>query len=337
MARLLVLDLAAIDVTRIGAPSAVPSSWGDLGTAEAALLVAPIVSEGIALGAFQRPRSTIDLQKLEGTGLSLVRRATGGTAIRVGRGQIYVSLTLRRPEALDGVADPGRALNRHVRPLLRALSSLGDEPAASGGRDMVVMGGAPIAWVGIGHERVTGRTVLEAVVAVDTSFAIAPELDLAHGAIAPRWLGRAPTTLSEKLPRKPPLEVVVRAVQSAYEAAAGGDTTRIEAGTLPATRVNPDQPAFSAMVEEAIGLLGAIVERDRIALGGDWMASRDVVDALGSTLFALGPDASDEELGHAIDGAFGDARALLLGVRSLPSIAKLVRGAWDATKKTARG
>jgi len=327
--RLAIADVRALDATRIGA-------WLHPGDAEALVVCAPMVGEAFALGAFQRARSTLDLRALEGSGTSLVRRATGGPAVRVGRGRVFVSLHLRSPDALGGVADPARALNRHVRPLLRALTSLGNVAATSGGRDVIVMGGSPVSWVGIGHERRTRRAVLEAVVNVSSSFAVEDALDLAAGAIAPRWLGKPVRTLEECLGRKVDPGEVVEAILRELVAAAEGSATRVELPSLPRSRVDAEQAPFTAMVEEAVGLLGAVVERDRLAIGGDLYASSDVVEELGAKLFALGPEVDDATLGAALDEAFGEG-TLLLGVQSLPSFQKLVRAAWDATKADARG
>lgn len=327
--RLAIADVRAIDATRTGAIL-------HPGDAEALVVCAPMVSEAIALGAFQRARSTVDLRALEGSGTSLVRRAVGGPAVRVGKGRVYLAMHLRSCDALGGVADPARALNRHVRPLLRALTSLGDLAATSGGRDIVLMGGEPVAWVGIGHERRTGRTVLEAVINVSSSFVIEENIDLAAGAIAPRWLGKPVRTLDERLGRKVDPAEVVEAVLRELAAVAEGSATRVELPALPRSRVDAEQTPFTAMVEEAVGLLGAVVERDRMAIGGDLYASSDALEELGQKLFALGPDVDDTTLGSTIDAAFGD-RTLLLGVQSLPSFPKLVRAAWSATKADARG
>jgi len=323
VSRLLVGDTRAVDVTRLGAPRLLHST-----KAEALALVAPIVGEGIALGAFQRVRSTLDLARLEGSGMSVVRRATGGPALRVGRGHVFVALELRGPDALGGVADPGRALNRHVRPILRALTSLGDVAATSGGRDLILARGVPIAWVGVGHERATRRTTLEAIINVTRSFALDPALDLAHGAIAPRFNGATPTTLEETLGRKVDPAEVVEAILQELTAAAGGDAAKLALPSLPTTRVNPDELPFTAMVEEAIGLLGALVERNAVVVGGDLMASSDALAELGQRALSLDHDG----LGAAIDATLGaESGALLLGVRSLESIRKVIEGAKNAS------
>ena len=320
--KLAIADLRALDATRIGATL-------HPGDAEALVVCAPLVSESIALGAFQRLRSTLDVRALEGSGTTLVRRATGGPALRIGRGRVYMALHLRGCDALGGVIDPSRALNRHVRPLLRALTSLGDITATYGGRDVVLMGGEPVAWVGVGHERRTGRAVVEAVVNVSASFALDDALDLAAGAIAPRWLGKPVRTLDARLARKVEPGEVVEAILRELAKAAEGSAGRTELPALPRSRVDVDEPPFTAMVETSVGLLGALVERDRLALGGDLYASRDALDDLGRALFALGPDAPSAAIDEAVASHFDD-RALLLGVEDRAVFAKLARAAWGA-------
>lgn len=326
--KLAIADVRALDTTRIGAML-------HPGDADALVVCAPLVSESIALGAFQRARSTVDQRALEGSGTTLVRRATGGPAIRIGRGRVYLALHLRACDALGGVADPARALNRHVRPLLRALTSLGNVAATSGGRDLVLMGADPVAWVGIGHERRTGRAVLEAIVNVSSSFALEDSLDLAAGAIAPRWLGKPVRTLDDVLGRKVDPAEVVEAILRELVAVAEGSAKRIDLPALPRSRVDAEQAPFTAMIEEAAGLIGAVVERDRLAIGGDLYASNDALEVLGDKLFTFGEHVDDATLGATLDHAFDDG--LLLGVQSMVSFKKLVRAAWAATKADARG
>lgn len=314
MPRLLIAEARAIDVRRIGMP--LPRG------AEAAVYVAPIVGEAIALGRFQRVRSTLDLPRLEGSGLSLVRRKSGGGALRVGRGQIYVSLELASPSALGGVSDPGRALNRHVRPLLRALTSLSNITVTSGGREVILAKGHPVGWVGVHHERSTGATGLEAILNLSRTFELESTVDLSHGSIEPRF--PPSKSLDEVFGRTVTAEEVVNAIVSELAALAAGDTGRFEPAA-PIGRVDPEEAPFTAMIEESIGLIGAVVERDRVAIGGDLMASHDVVEALGREVLSI---TADDALGDAIDRHFADA--MLLGVRSLESIRKVIRAARSA-------
>jgi len=250
-----------------------------------------------------------------------VRRATGGPALRVGRGQVHVTLALTHPAALGGVADPNRALNRHVRPLLRALDALGSQPTTFGGRDIVLMGAAPIAWVGLGHVRSTSTTTIEAIVALSRPFGLPAELDLAHGAIAPRFLGRTPSTLEAVLGQPIDPDAVVGAIVAAYALQAEDSVATEPPASLPMTRVDADEPAFTAMVEEAIGLLGA--RRNAaglVELGGDLFASADALASLGA---ALSQPSDDDAMRATIDATLDGA--LLLGVRDVGAFARLAR------------
>lgn len=324
MPRLLVSELRGLDVTRIGGPALLGNHGARASfevALEATLTVAPLVGEAVALGAFQRARSTLDLPRLEGSGLSLVRRATGGPALRVGRGQIHVTLVLSHPAALGGVSDPERAQNRHVRPLLRALDALGDKPTTFGGRDIVLMGAAPVAWVGIGHRVDSRQTVVEAVVAVSRPFALDEALDLAHGAIAPRFLGRTPSTLEAVLGKPVDPEAVLGAIVAAYALSAEDSVATQDPVPLPMTRVDADEPPFTAMVEEAIGLLGARRDGGALTLGGDLFASADALTRAAAVL--SDPPADDAEALRRLDEAFEGA--LLHGVRSRASFLRLAR------------
>lgn len=285
-------DARAIDVRRIGIPLPRGSAY-----------VAPIVGEGIALGRFQRVRSTLDLPRLEGSGLSLVRRRTGGAALRVGRGQVYVAIDYETANV-----EPSRFLNRYVRPLLRALTSLSNIAVTSGGREVMLARGEPIGWVGVHHEKATGASGLEAVVNVSRTFELDPTVDLAHGAIEPRF--KRSRTLHEMLDRPVTVEEVVEAIARELEISGTFEAL------APIARVDSDEPAFTAMVEESIGLIGAVKERDRIFIGGDLMASHDVLEALGRSALVT------NDLPRTIDEHFEGA--MILGVKSLESIRRVI-------------
>src|SRR6185503_17540253 len=105
--------------------------------------------ESVLLGALQRACDG-------GT----IRRGTPGAAVRVAPGTLHVMLVLAR---LD--CDEPKILNRHVRPLLRATG------ARYFGRDWIDLGGHPVAHVGFAHSRATGRTVVEAFVALSAPIA----------------------------------------------------------------------------------------------------------------------------------------------------------------------
>jgi hypothetical protein len=328
--------VGAAPVDAAGVDAVMGYAVGGEAAPDGSLLVAPIEGDSNALGAFQRARSALDLDLIAARGTDIVRRATGGPAIRLRLGHLYVALRLARADALGG-ADVARALNRHVRPLLRALGSLG-VPASWGGRDVVLARGTgstrePVAWVGVRHRRATNEVGVEAVVAVDSPFVLEPILDLAHAAIAPRFLGRAGTTLTRIVGRDLDAEVVGKAVVEAYAAQAAGEISHLGWNPPLVAPIDLEEAPFTAMIEESIGLLGARVETEhaRVSLGGDLMVSEDVLDPLGRALFALGAAAGDEAIGAVIDEHLAPTRgALLVGVRSLGSFVRLVRAAWDA-------
>ena len=134
--------------------------------APAEIAIAFASDDAVLLGAFQRA--------CDGPP-GAIARGTGGAAVRVGPGTLHVMVTLAR---LD--CDESKILNRHLRPLLRALG------ARYFGRDWIDLAGRPVAHVGFAHERATGRTVVEAFVAVRTAFAVAAR---------PSHLGKPPATL----------------------------------------------------------------------------------------------------------------------------------------------
>ncbi len=293
--------------------------------AEADLFVGPVRGRAIALGRFQRAASAIDVAAACASGEQIVRRNVGGPAIRVGEGQLRVQLLLARPDAIGGVTDPMRALNRHVRPLLAALNSFG-VGAMYGGRDVLVAHGAPIAWIGVAHRARDGVTEIDAYVALEASFAVEPALDLAAGSIASRFLGRSPRTIADVLGRTIDAETLALRIADAYAEQAEGSRAHLSITLAPGEPAPlPEEPPFTAMVEEAIGLIGARYEPEhgRVAIGGDLGASEDALVALERALFAAGRDANEEQLGAIVDAHLGPASgALVFGVKSLRSIAK---------------
>lgn len=292
---------------------------------EADLFVGPVRGRALALGRFQRAASAIDVAAAGSSGELVVRRNVGGPTIRVCDGQLRLQLLLARPDAIGGVADPMRALNRHVRPLLAALNSFG-LGAMYGGRDVIVARGAPVAWIGVAHRASDGATEIDAYVALEASFALEPALDLSAGAIASRFLGKTPRTIVDILGRAVDADTLARRIADAYAEQADGSRAQLSMTLAPGAPVTvADEPPFTAMVEEAIGLLGARYEpaHERVAIGGDLGASEDALAALERALFAAGRDANEEQLGAIVDAHLGPkSGALVFGVKSLRSIAK---------------
>src|SRR5262245_15360701 len=95
---------------------------------DAELVIARASSDAVLLGAFQRG-TEVD------TPLAVFRRGSGGAALRVGEGTLWVSLALARPSALVA-CENAKIVNRYVRPLLREITKLG-APARYFGRDWI--------------------------------------------------------------------------------------------------------------------------------------------------------------------------------------------------------
>ncbi len=328
--RLGIATPAPLHATRLGGVL-LTDARARAGASEGALVVAEVASEALVLGAFQRAASTVDLDRVARTGMQLARRSTGGTALHARPGQVFFALELANAAALGGTSDPARALNRHVRPLLSALGRLGIA-ATYGGRDFVQAKGAPIAWLGVTHDVKSGSIGIEALFAVDEPFTLTPADDLAHGAVE-RWLGKTPSTLAATLGRNVASSEVIAAIVDVYGAHARDETSTFELGGARALDPRTEDPPFGALVEEAMGLLGALVEgtsgSGRHALGGELMASPHALDAVARALDQV----DDAHIEATLDAHLGPSSgALLFGVKSLASIAKVVRAARAARR-----
>ena len=267
--------------------------------AELSLAIAS--DDAVLAGAFQRA-----------TGL---RRGSGGPEVRVGPGTVHVALALTHPGSLVS-CDEKHIVNRHVRPLLRALTKAGGTRAAAHffGRDWISIAHRPVAWVGFAHDATTRRTLFEAFVAVRTPFALTARAS---------FLGKAQATL-EALARAPVDEGrLVQAIADAYS----GDVafTVLDWPDAPSPDTDaPAEPAWGAVVDEAIGPIGAGPDRRGVfRVGGDLHVSRDALARL-ETLAAAAPEA---ELGRVVDETLAAPGVALDGVRSLTSVRDVIAAA----------
>lgn len=267
----------------------------------------------LVLGAFQRP-SQLTLPPDR----ALVRRASGGGAVRVGPGTVHLVLTLPKVDALLD-ARPETLVNRHVRPLLRALGRLG-APGFFGGRDFVSVTRAPVAWVGFAHDAASGSALFEAFVAVTEPFA-GPELLGARG-LTP-FRGHAPQTLAAlatlRLTGDAPQ--VASVLLATYDDVLG-PLPRLErdAADLRAPADAEGAP-WDATVDEAVGLLGADAEPPRF--GGDFFASEGLVATL-ERAAAAAPGDDEDRLWQALESALQETPGALEGLRSRRSLAQVL-------------
>ncbi len=269
-------------------------------TRDVELTIAHASAEAVLLGAFGRAApGEIGAER------TLLRRGSGGAAVRIGPGTLWVSLTLANLDALVPCA-PDKILNRHVRPLLRALGRVG-ALAHYFGRDWLSVAHRPAAAVGFAHDRASGRLHVEAFVAVSTPFALGPRAS---------FLGKESGTLDALVGRPISMDRLAREIVEAYapEAAALALLTIVADAADP----RPDPP-WAATAEEAIGEVGAGADASgRLRVGGELMVSRDALAALEARL------AAGEEVHAAIDASLAAPGVALEGVRSLRSLADVV-------------
>jgi hypothetical protein len=269
--------------------------------------------EALVLGAFQRSSEMASTETRP-----LLRRGSGGASAVVGPGTVWIQLVLARPDALVAACTPEKLLNRHVRPLLRAITRVASIPASYFGRDWVSVAHRPAALVAFGHDAATARCLFEAIVAVSTPFA---------PSVRPSFLGKEPATLEEIAGRPIDAVAVADAIASAYRGIAS-DVHELELPAPARTSELPvveSEPEWRARREEAIGTVAAGRDASgRLRVGGELMASRDAIARLEDLVAALPPDASPDDVGRAVDEALTTRGAITFGVRSLTSIRDVI-------------
>ncbi len=266
-------------------------------------------------GAFQRRTKSSNARELT--------RISGGAAVDVGPGTLHVLLALERSDALTA-CPPDKLLNRYVRPLLRALTSMG-ATASYFGRDWISVGKRPAAILGFAHDATSGRAVVEAFVAVRTPFTRAMRASFRE---------REPGTLEEITGKTFVLEELAERVVDEYQATYGLEGVALgePRGLADATELAVS-PAWSASVEEAIGEVAAGRDADgALVLGGDFMASRDAVQEVARRVAAFSPELLATEgpkvAAAIVDEVFLRPGVAIEGVKSLASLADvLVRAA----------
>jgi hypothetical protein len=271
------------------------ASHGDLDReleAQAELRISIARDEGVIVGAFDR-RPKVP------SSVTVVRRGSGGPPVQVGAGTVHVVLSLAHPAAL-GACDEKRILNRHVRPLLRALTSVLKAQAHYFGRDWVSVAHRPVAWVGFAHDSTTRRTLLEAFVAVRMPFALTQRAS---------FLGHPQATLEELSGHALDLERLTDAIALAYGLS---PLDAPAAGPAPV----PDALPWTATREEAIGIVAAGRDsRGIFRVGGELLVSRDAIARLEAKLAS-----PIDDIGRAVDETLAARGVALEGVRSLGSI-----------------
>jgi hypothetical protein len=290
----------------------------------AELVIAVPSDEALVLGAMQRLSELGDAIDPK---VFVTRRGSGGAEAQVGPGTVWMQLALASPSALVA-CEADRLLNRYVRPLLRALAKVG-ALAHYYDRDWVTASKMPVAAVAFAHDAGTGRALVEAFVAVDTPFAIRNRKS---------FLGKPARTLrSVGIDAEVDVGRVADAVIDAYATAYGigelaldtaSEMTRALSRDFAGTAADDPRgdPPWAATREEAIGIVAAGRDREgRIRIGGELMASRDVIAQLENEVASVEAegDHASERLDFAVDLLAGRGVATL-GVRSLRSVRDVI-------------
>jgi len=138
-----------------------------------AIQLAMLRGEALALGRYQQLAAPPGEPDPTRSPTNLVRRWTGGHATAYGDGILSVSLILPGPSAWLPAAEKipaEKLLNRYVRGLLRAFSSLG-APAFYPGRDCVTVAARPVAYVSCERDAM-GVCLVQAIVGLSRPYSV---------------------------------------------------------------------------------------------------------------------------------------------------------------------
>jgi hypothetical protein len=156
--------------------------------------------------------------------------------------------------------------------------------------------------------------MFEAFVAVSTPLSFAERASYA---------GKPPRTLEDLVGAPLDVQRVAGEIVDAYATLVASVEGSSETFELRESgrKEAPDEPAWSAIRNEAIGLVGAGVDRGgRLRVGGELMASRDALVNLEARVHALPVAAPAEAIGQAVDETLSASGVALFGVRTLTSI-----------------
>ncbi|MEY4583022.1 MAG: hypothetical protein RL701_7725 [Pseudomonadota bacterium] len=299
--------------------------------------------DAVVLGSYQLASQTL----VHGSHGQVLRRNSGGTAVRAGEGIGYVALALHDRASMMS-CPPGRLLNRNVRGVLQGLRLLGAR-ANYFGRDFLSFGAQPAvfaAW----DAGLDGSVLLEFFIAHTRSCFI-PDTELAYPPRRePALRGQTPTTLAA-------VQVSATAAQC-FEAIAEGHSKGFgvawQRADLAALAPHQSELAsstdtsaeralhWSSPHEEAIGFVSAGVALDgsgkiaAVRVAGDFLAHRACAVTLDRVLIGVTP--TPELVGRAVDAAFAphaNSGHDVEGIRNLRTFQDAIIDAADAAAKVS--
>lgn len=283
--------------------------------ASAELLVAVPTGAAVLLGAFQRPCELEGSAHAKGARLE---RGSGGAALSVGEGTVWVQLLLASADALVPCT-PDRMINRHVRPLLGAVTGRTGVMRYYD-RDWLSLASRPVGAVGMAHDASSGRALFEAFIACTAPCFVDP----ARASLR----GRAPATLAD-LGAAPanPRELAARVLER-FVASYGPTAGTFE---LPAVDDGGRAPAEAARGpwthegRDAIGRVAAARDEDgAVRVGGEWLASRDGVAALEAALAERAGPLSVEDARDLAARSLAVEPRVVMGLASLDVLADVI-------------
>ena len=269
------------------------------------VVAASVVSaRAVILGAMQRAARVVDMHACAQASVSVLRRATTGTAAWMGGEGLVLALGLPHVAAIETDATDRTLLNRNVRPFLRAFTRAG-AMAHYFGREWISLKKRPAALLGFDVTR-TGGVLIEVIVGLDQSIGLPVELTTIDERAVDRFQGKNPAGLREVLPDVQGHRLADRVL----EAIASDDASSLEVddATLERFRFerivdgrDPLPDGFEPRMLERvpIGYLETAVSRDEPGakkwLGGDVLAPR--------WLYADVAEGREMPMSAAIDGA----------------------------------
>jgi hypothetical protein len=261
----------------------------------------------VVLGASQRAGRVVDLAACAAAGVAVLRRATTGTAVYLGRRGVVWTLALPHFAALAPDATARTLLNRNVRGFLKGFTRAG-ALAHYFGREWISVRGRPAAVLGV-DAAPDGAALLEVWAGHDAPPGLPPALATEDERSVDRWLGKQPAALAEVLPPGASLEELSRAV---IDGVAQRAPAPIEEAAAPALDVSGYPPIRDPLDPLPAGYAPASLERVPIGwiesargpadaavwIGSDALSSRWILEAIARDAeAALDPEAL------ALDGA----------------------------------
>jgi len=271
----------------------------------------------------------------------LQRRLTGGRAVAAGDG--FVSLSLALPHRSALVSDdphalgPDQILNRAVRGLLGGLEAAG-LPAVYPGRDLVTVGGRPIATLGLEIDA-RGATLVDMVLSMEHDQSVLPRLldrsDPGGEVAVPMILPDDVTGVARSLGRVPGFDEVVTWMRRGFTTRLGVDfvddhepSCGAEDDGFVRSRMRRPELDRRARRVTMLGVLEAhcALTRDgrlgAVMLAGDVLAPSGTIVRLEEAL--SGCPLVLERVAAVIDDAVRPPDDFILGVGPLRTIAELV-------------